>query len=334
MSFNFALPGGDLTFFGIVLIAIFTAIFAIAHLVVAQPRQRVVARAMAARQRLLPTRSASPNIAARDRRNRERHTSGVDALINRLTPNADKWRNKLARSGTPLSLGSVVLLGVVLAIVFGAGFTVAGLDMIYAWPLGVVLSVLGLRFYIRRLIKRRSAAFLKLLPDAIGLMVRGLRSGLPVTETILAASREIRDPLGEELRRIGDQVQLGRPLEEVMAQSAERNDLAEMAFMAVAFSIQRETGGNLAEMLENLDTILRRRRHMQLKVRAYTGEARASAMIIGALPFVLLGLLSVVNFEYISSLFTTSLGHIFLGAAGGCIALGIGTLVKLARFSI
>jgi tight adherence protein B len=119
-----------------------------------------------------------------------------------------------------------------------------------------------------------------------------------------------------------------------MAETAARIDLPEIAFMSVAFSIQRETGGNLAEMLENLDTILRRRRHMQLKIRAYSGEARASAMIIGALPFALLGILSVVNPQYVSTLFTTSTGHLFLGAAGGCIGLGVAALAKLTRFPI
>lgn len=335
MTNMMGLSGGGLGFFAVVLVSVFVAIFAIGHLIThAQPRQRILARALATRRRLAPAARTTPSIAARNRLNRDGHQSQIDALISRLMPKAEYWRTQIARSGTPLTLGSFMIIAAIMALGFGAVFQILNLSPIYGWPLAVAVSLTLLRFYLYVLARRRSAAFLKLLPDAIGLMVRGLKSGLPVTETILAASREVRDPLGEELRRIADQVQLGQPLEDVMTQSAERINLPEIAFMAVAFSIQRETGGNLAEMLENLDSILRRRRHMQLKVRAYSGEARASAMIIGSLPFVLLGLLGVVNREYISTLFTTSLGHLFLAAAGGSILLGIASLVKLTRFQI
>ena len=335
MNFILRLPGGDASLFAIVLLSVFVAVWAFGQFISpADPRRRLLARALATRQRLHPVRRVAPSIAARDRLGREGPQSGLDRLADRFLPKADHWRHLLARAGTPLTLGSFAIFAAGLAVLLGAGLSMAGLAPIFAWPGGVVLAVLLLRLYLARLIRRRVAAFLKLLPDAIGLMVRGLRSGLPVTETIMAASREVRDPLGEELRRVSDQIQLGRALEDVMTETAQRIDLPEIGFMAVAFVIQRETGGNLAEMLENLDNILRRRRHMQLKVRAFSSEARASAMIIGALPFVLLGLLAVVNTNYISTLFTTSMGHILLASAGGCIALGIGALVKLSRFPI
>ena len=100
-----------------------------------------------------------------------------------------------------------------------------------------------------------------------------------------------------------------------MWQAAGRIDLPEFTFMCIAFSIQRETGGNLAETLDNLEQLLRRRKQMQLKIRAYSSEARASSMIIGSLPFIMLALLSVVNWPYISTLFYSHGGNMLLGRA-------------------
>ncbi len=104
--------------------------------------------------------------------------------------------------------------------------------------------------------------------------------------------------------------------------------------MAIAFSIQRETGGNLAETLDNLDQILRRRRQLHLKVKTYSAEAKASATIIGALPFVVASILAAVDFGYIQILFTTEMGHVFLSAAILCLVIGVGTMVKMGRFEI
>jgi tight adherence protein B len=161
-----------------------------------------------------------------------------------------------------------------------------------------------------------------------------VRSGLPVTETIINVGREMKGVVGYEFRKVSDQIQLGQPLEEVMWQAAGRIDLAEFTFMCISFSIQRETGGNLAETLDNLEQLLRNRKQMQLKIRAYSSEARASSAIIGSLPFIMLVLLSVVNWPYISTLFYSHGGNMLLAAAAGCLVLGIAALTKLASFEI
>jgi tight adherence protein B len=137
--------------------------------------------------------------------------------------------------------------------------------------------------------------------------------------------------VGAEFRRIAEEAQLGRPLVEVLWNAADRIDLPEFAFMVVAFSIQQETGGNLAETLDNLSQVLVRRRQMQLKVRAFTAEARSSAWIIGMLPVVVLALLSVTNRPYVAQLFTTTTGNELLAASVACIGLGVLSLTKLAR---
>jgi tight adherence protein B len=258
----------------------------------------------------------------------------LDVLIGRILPNPEHWRRLLERSGTGWSLGK---FGTIAAFI-GLGTVVAAILLripaLFAWGIGGVAGYYLPRLYIYWMIKRRSKKFLALLPDAIGLMTRGVRSGLPVTETIINVGREMKGVVGYEFRKVAEQIQLGQPMEDVMWQAAGRLDLPEFTFMCISFSIQRETGGNLAETLDNLEQLLRNRKQMQLKVRAYSSEARASSMIIGSLPFIMLALLSVVNWNYIQALFFSHSGNILLAAAGGSLLLGIAVLAKLASFEI
>ena len=262
------------------------------------------------------------------------NVSRLDIFASRILPNPEHWRRMLERSGTGWSLGKFGTVAAIIGIVTVVAALLLRVPAVFAWGVGGLAAWYLPRLYIRWMIKRRSKKFLALFPDAIGLMVRGVRSGLPVTETIINVGHEMKSVVGYEFRKISDQIQLGQPLEEVMWQAAGRIDLAEFTFMCISFSIQRETGGNLAETLDNLEQLLRNRKQMQLKIRAYSSEARASSMIIGSLPFIMLALLSVVNWTYISTLFYSHGGHILLAAAAGCLTLGIAALTKLASFEI
>ncbi|MGH6991208.1 MAG: type II secretion system F family protein, partial [Stellaceae bacterium] len=223
---------------------------------------------------------------------REEKKSRLDAFTARFLPNPDHWRKQLARTGTNLTIGKVAIGAAVFGLMLAVGLTEIGIAPLVGWPTAIAAAVLGPRGLIKYLVNRRATRFIAVFPDAVGLMVRGLRAGLPVTETVIGVTREIGEPVGAEFRRISDQIQLGQSLEEALWESAGRIDLPEFTFMAIAFSIQRETGGNLAETLENLDLILRRRRQLHLKIRTFSAEARASATIIGALPFVVMGILA------------------------------------------
>jgi len=258
----------------------------------------------------------------------------LDVITGRILPNPEHWRRLLERSGTGWSLGKFGTVAAIVALVSVVAAMLLHVPPVFAWGVGGLAGWYLPRLYIYWMIKRRSKNFLSLFPDAIGLMVRGVRSGLPVTETIINVGREMKGVVGLEFRKISDQIQLGQPLDEVMWQAAGRIDLAEFTFMCISFSIQRETGGNLAETLDNLEQLLRNRKQMQLKIRAYSSEARASSMIIGSLPFIMLGLLSVVNWPYISTLFYSHGGNMLLATAAGCLLLGIAALYKLASFEI
>jgi tight adherence protein B len=292
-------------------------------------RERLAKRALAAvkkgsssKKRDIPTLRLNPN------------ESRLDIFTSRILPNPEHWRRMLDRSGTGWSIGKFGAVAVIVGVLALIGAMLIHLPTAVAWGVGGLAGWYVPRLYIHWMIKRRSKNFLAQFPDAIGLMVRGVRSGLPVTETIINVGREMKGVVGLEFRKVSDQIQLGQSLEEVMWQAAGRIDLAEFTFMCISFSIQRETGGNLAETLDNLEQLLRNRKQMQLKIRAYSSEARASSMIIGSLPFIMLTLLSVVNWPYISALFYTHGGNMLLAAAAGCLLLGIAALVKLASFEI
>ena len=292
-------------------------------------RERLAKRALAAvkkgaapKKRDIPTLRLNPN------------ATRLDILTGRILPNPEHWRRLLERSGTGWSLGKFGTVAAIVGIVTVIVAMLLRVPTVFAWGVGGLAGWYLPRLYIYWMIKRRCKKFLAVFPDAIGLMVRGVRSGLPVTETIINVGREMKGVVGYEFSKISDQIQLGQQLDEVMWQAAGRIDLAEFTFMCISFSIQRETGGNLAETLDNLEQLLRNRKQMALKIRAYSSEARASSGIIGSLPFIMIALLSVVNWTYISVLFYTHGGHLLLMAAAGCLVLGIAALVKLSSFEI
>jgi len=165
-------------------------------------------------------------------------------------------------------------------------------------------------------------------------MVRALRSGLPISEAIVGAGQEIADPVGCELSLIENGMRLGRDLEALLWDIAKRIDTPEFRFFIIALSVQRETGGNLAETLANLAEALRRRRQMRAKVRAMSSETRATTMILGGLPLVVIGLLMMTSPDYLRPLLHDPRGHILCGIAVGMLVTGVSIMNKMAHFEI
>jgi tight adherence protein B len=258
----------------------------------------------------------------------------IDQLVLRFLPRPELLRERLRRTGRPISLGAYGIGCLAVAIITLPGALAAGASFIVALPAAALAGLWLPHLFVGFLGRRRANAFGKHFPEAIALMVRGLKSGLPITETFQIVAQEVPDPVGVEFRQITDQIRLGHPPEQAMWDAVKRTDTAELKFLVVTLSIQRETGGNLAETLENLDNILRRRRQMKLKVRAMSSEARASAMIIGALPFIMMGILTLVSKDYISLLFTTVRGHHMLLAAACSMSFGVAVMTKMVKFDI
>jgi tight adherence protein B len=260
---------------------------------------------------------------------------GFDKLIKRIMPNPEKLRDRLARTGKRISLGEYVLVSALLVVLAYIVLSViVGLPGLVGALFGVAIGFGLPHLVIIFLAARRLKQFTNLFPEAIELIVRGLKSGLPVTESIKSVGTEMADPVGVEFRRIADSFSFGLTLDQALWTAATRLDTPEFRFFIISLSVQQETGGNLAETLENLANILRRRKQMKKKIRAMSAEARASAMIIGSLPFIMFGALMAINPDYALVLVDDPRGRLVLLMAASSLLTGLGIMFKMARFEI
>lgn len=263
-------------------------------------------------------------------------TDGIlDGLLNHLVPRPELLRLRLASAGLRASLGKYVMVCLLTGlVVLGVLQVTKVVSLLVAVLFGIGAGIMLPHMVLGFLVARRRNKFIASFPEAIDLMVRGLRSGLPITESIRTAGEEIVDPVGLELRRVTNSVRLGAQLEEALWECSRRLNIQEFNFFTVALSIQSETGGNLAETLSNLSDVLRRRRQLKLKIKALSSEAKASAYIIGSLPFVMALLIFLVNPGYIGDLWTDPRGA-FLVFLGFCsFVVGTGVMYKMVKFEI
>jgi tight adherence protein B len=260
---------------------------------------------------------------------------GLDEAIRRWLPRPAALRARLARTGMKTGLGEYVLgCAVLWAILAYAGAHWGGIPPRIAILAGAAEALLLPHLLVNRLIARRLKLFTDQFPDAIDLIVRGVKSGLPVPESIRAVGAEMRDPVAVEFRMVAERVRIGQALEDALWAAAERVDTPEFRFFVVSLSVQRETGGNLAETLENLSDLLRRRRQMQLKIKAMSSEARASALILGSLPFLMFAIMALLNPGYVFTLFSDPRGIVMVAAGLGSLVVGVAVMAKMVRFEI
>jgi tight adherence protein B len=278
---------------------------------------------------------AGANMPSLRRNTTDSSIAGFDRLLKQLIPHPAKFRARLAATGWRISIGEYVLACLLVGgLSFGARLLYSSLPLWIAALVGVSSAIWLPHNFVSFMIKRRRNRFIMLLPEAIDLIVRGLRSGLPITESMKVVGQEIPDPVGIEFRRIIESFSIGLTLEEALWAAAERIGVPEFRFFAISLTVQQETGGNLTETLDNLADVLRRRKQVKLKIRALTGEARASASILGALPFVMFGALLLIRPEYGMVLVNTKQGRIFLGVGFGLITSGITVMIRMTKFEI
>ena len=267
-----------------------------------------------------------------------RDDSGIkilDGLIKKFLPRPAVLRDRLVRTGIKLSIGEYVLFSVLTAIVVGlAGSFLFGRTPLIASLCGLGSGLTLPHIFVNKLIARRLKKFTAEFPQAIDLIVRGLKSGLPVPASIRTVSEEIKDPVGMEFGLISDRLRIGQTLEEALHATAKRVPTPEFHFFVTSLSIQRETGGNLAETLENLSTVLRQRRLMKQKIKAMSSEAKASAYILGSLPFVMFGIMLMMNRGYVMTLFLDPRGQIMVAFGLICLLVGVLVMAKMVRFDI
>lgn len=196
-------------------------------------------------------------------------------------------------------------------------------------------ATLGIPRWILAFIRaRRMKAFLIEFPNALDVIVRSLRSGLPLNDALRLIAAEGQEPVKSEFRRIVESQQMGLSVPEACARLQTAVPLSETKFFAIVINIQAQAGGNLSEALGNLSRVLRDRRKMKAKVQALSMEAKASAVIIGALPFIVGFLVYVTSPDYMMQLFTDPRGHLILGASAVWMSIGIFVMRNMINFEV
>jgi tight adherence protein B len=199
---------------------------------------------------------------------------------------------------------------------------------------GVIFFFGGQRMFIGRKIKKRQKKFLMEFADALEAMVRLLKAGMPVSEAIKMSSKEFEGPVGEEMSRIYDAQRIGVSLADAVLESARRMPLTEMQMFATGISIQAQTGASLSDVLMNLAGVIRARFKLKRKIQALSSEAKASASIIGSLPFLVGGGMFLINPGFIEPLITTTIGNILLGASAFWMLTGVMVMKMMINFRI
>jgi tight adherence protein B len=264
-------------------------------------------------------------VAARKPKKHQLAGSGsrLEALILRLHRTGKNWS---VAQYFYVSLGIAVTVMLLIYIKTGAALLALGIGLF----VGAGLPHMAVGHYV----KRRLNKFIAKFPEAIELLVRGLRSGLPVSETMGVVASEVPGPVGEEFKMVNERIKIGRTMEDALQESADRLNTPEFSFFCITLAIQRETGGNLAETLSNLADVLRKRSQMKLKIKAMSSESKASAYIIGALPFMVFGIISWINPTYMGGFFIDQ--RLMVAGMGGMVWMSIGGFImaKMINFDI
>ncbi len=240
--------------------------------------------------------------------------------------------SRISQAGLSWSKPKFFIISGVLGVSTLVGLIVAGLAPLPAVGMGFAAGFGVPRWMLGFLKKRREKKFIDGLPDAVDVIVRGIRAGLPLFDSIKMVAADAKEPIKSEFASVIETQAIGMPLGEACARIYERIPLPETNFFAIVIAIQTKSGGNLSEALGNLSRVLRDRKRMAAKVQAMSMEAKASASIIGALPIVVMGGVYVTSPGYMDVLFTTQVGHILLACSALSYATGIFVMKKMINF--
>lgn len=257
-----------------------------------------------------------------------------ESTLTSLLPRREELEKRIRRTGKGWTVTQYMFASMMLFVVTAGGMLALRSPLLLAVLVALMLS-LGLPYMVvGRAINKRIKLFNARFPDAIDLLVRGLKSGLPVTETFQVVSQELPGPVGEEFKGVVERIRIGNTMEAALQETAEMLGTPEFQFFCITISIQRETGGNLAETLANLSDVLRKRAQMKLKIRAMSSEAKASAYIVGALPFFVFGIVWTMNPEYLQGFFVEE--RLIIAGLGGLVwmSIGAGIMAKMVSFEI
>jgi tight adherence protein B len=274
----------------------------------------------------------------RDAQNQARRGQVVQSLKD--IENREKARHQLTiegriqQAGLSWSRKQYWVISAVLGIVLAAVLFVASRNWVMV-PVGFLIGLLGLmRWYLAFLGKRRLLRFSNEFPNALDVIVRGIKSGLPLNDCLRIIANEAQEPVKTEFRLIVEAQTLGLSLTDATSKLFERMPCAEANFFGIVLAIQQKTGGNLAETFANLSRVIRERRKMRDKVQAVSMEAKASATIIGSLPPAVAFLVYLSSPGYMEVLWTTDVGRAALVGCGIWMCIGVLVMRKMINFDI
>ena len=247
---------------------------------------------------------------------------------------AEALAMRLDRTGRNFTLSQYVYASVGIALVVAVLIFLQSGAFLLSLGVGLLIGAGLPHLAVSFLINSRTNQFNSKFPDAIELLVRGLRSGLPVTETLGVVAQEVPGAVGTEFKGIVERIKIGKTMEDSLQETADRLGIPEFNFFCITLAIQRETGGNLAETLSNLADVLRKRSQMKLKIKAMSSESKASAYIVGSLPFIVFGLIYWINPSYLGTFFTDD--RLIVVGLGGLVwmGIGVGIMAKMVSFEI
>lgn len=252
----------------------------------------------------------------------------------RSEPRTVVIRNLIKESGLTWTRTGLLLRMSVLVVIITIALMFRGLSVAVSLPVGLVVSPILLWLYAKRAHRKRLKAFEAEFAGALDTVIRGLGSGLPLLECFSAVSTSAKEPLRSEFQRVVDAHSIGTSLPAAIDQLAERISLTEVRLFSLIIAIQQQTGGSLVEALSNLADTLRERWELAAKVRISSQEARASGMIVGAMPFVVAAGLYIINPDYLLPLVETGAGLTVLVISGLWMLLGILIMWRMVNFDV
>lgn len=240
----------------------------------------------------------------------------------------------LTRSGTERTLARHVILTLSIAVALQLVLLVFGASALTAVLIAFAIGIIGPILHLRYLVKRRMLLFASDLPGALDLIVRGIRAGLPLMDCLQMVVDEWNDPLKREFLGVTNDLGMGLSVRDAIGRFADRVPVPEARLFAIVISLQAQSGGNLSEVLSNLADMLREKAKLQSKIRAMTSEARTSAWIIGSIPILLIGAVTLLSPDFLKPLFETETGNIILMFCGGWMVAGFVVMRGMMRVEI
>lgn len=243
-------------------------------------------------------------------------------------------RLQLLQAGVDMQAKTFMIISAAVGVVAGFLYLMTGYPWYGAAPVAVFAAIMVPRRVLKFMAGRRQKMFTQHFANALDIVTRGIKSGLPVGECLAIIGRESPGPVGEEFRLMVEGQKIGLTMDEILRRGLERIPTPEYKFFAIVLTIQQTTGGNLAETLENLSRVLRDRKKLRDKIKALSSEAKASAAIIGALPFFVMLAVQVLTPDYLAPLFTEPGGQKALIGAGLWMFFGMMIMRKMINFEI